>query len=55
MTWTHLQSALQGSESVRLLVDDRVLVASNERFPEVVMCKWLVMADQRNSSLLYVV
>lgn len=51
----HLEGTLQGPEGVRLLVDDGVLVASNERFPEVVVRKWLLMANQRNSSFLYVV
>lgn len=51
----HLQRALQGPESVRFLIDDGVLVAPDERFPEVVMCEGLLVADQRNSTLLYVV
>lgn len=51
----HLKGALESPQRVRLLIDDRVLVASNERFPEVVMRKRLFMADQGNSSFLYVV
>lgn len=51
----HLKSALQGPERVRLLIDDRVLVASNERFPEVVVSTRLLVTDQRNPAFLYVV
>lgn len=50
-----LESALQGPQCVRLFVDDRILVASNERFPEVVVRKWLLVTNQGNSPLLYVV
>ncbi len=51
----HLKSALQGPERVRLLIDDRVLVASNERLPEVVVRKRLLVANQRNAPFLYIV
>lgn len=52
---SHLQGALQGSECVHFLVDNRVLAASNERFPEVVVRERLLVAHQRDSSFLYVV
>lgn len=51
----HLQSALQGPQRVYLLVDDGVLVASDERLSEVVMRKRLLVAYQRNPSFLYAV
>lgn len=48
----HLQGALQGPESVNLLIDDRVLAASNERSPEVVMSERLLLSRQRHASFL---
>lgn len=51
----HLQGALQGPEKVDLLIDDRVLAASNERSPEVVMSERLLLSCQRHASFLYAV
>lgn len=51
----HLQSALQGPQCVYFLVDDGVLVASDERLPEVVVRKRLLVAYQRNPSFFYAV
>lgn len=52
---SHLQSALQSSERERLLVDDGILVAPDERLPEVVLREGLLVADQRDAPFLYVV
>lgn len=56
--WTsssHLQSALQGAQSVHFVVDDGVLAPSDERPPEVVVRERLLLARQRDSALLDVV
>lgn len=52
---THLQGALQGTERMRFLIDDGVLVAPDERPPEVIVRKRLLLAHQGHASFLDVI
>lgn len=47
-----LECALEGTEYVYLLIDNRVFVTFNERFTKLVVSRWLILTNQRHSSFL---